>query len=130
MEGLDVKDDVPNADFPTEDASEAMKLRWVHEWTGFVLPGFCVRGFTKKVSDYDDTHASTVVRILYALIAVDLAMGWSASFCDMSVAFCLIFSLQKDRCALRPTAQFARHFEKTMAMSRVSSKAKRTERKC
>ena len=88
LEDFEVKEDVPVSSLAPDVVSLAMTLLWVHVWKGFVKSRLCVRGYKQKVSDLDDTYASTpVISILRILLIIALARGWMIYFFDISTAF-------------------------------------------
>jgi len=107
LRDFDTFQEVSESEFSPEELSEAMTLRWVHRWKGFVKSRLCIRGFTQQVSDLDETYASTpVIWILIILLLIALSKGWFVMLRDISTAF-LHAPLQTDtKILVRPPSEF------------------------
>ena len=88
MDQFEVYEEVPLDDLTQEEQREALTLKWVHTWKGFVKSRLCVRGYKQEINDLDETYASTpVIYMLRILLILSLARGWAIRFFDVSTAF-------------------------------------------
>ncbi|MCP4193304.1 MAG: hypothetical protein GY768_22050 [Planctomycetaceae bacterium] len=88
MMEFDVYDTVDIATLDPDSVKQAMTLKWVHTWKGFVKSRLCVRGYKQEIPDLDETYASTpVMTSLRVLLVLALSKGWTIQMRDVATAF-------------------------------------------
>ncbi len=93
---FDVYATVDASSLDQDSIKQAMTLKWVHTWTGFVKSRLCVRGYRQEISDLDETYASTpVMTSRRVLLVMALSKGWMIQMREVSTAF-LHADLQSD----------------------------------